>query len=265
MRPCVFCGSQEKATKEDVVPRWALRTLDIRGPVTVTASDRPGAPRRQVGRPMDALQVILMDALCARCHNAWLGGTIEKPVSRLLKPMIREAQTALLDAAAQRLLSFWAVKTALLLEPALRQLHPGERPVEGYVASEVQLAYLWRHSKPPPRSMAWLGSFDCEHGKPLIYEPSSAVLPTADGSHVEGHLATWATPPSRCSPSISLLPSSTRPTCGIPTSRGRCRSTWRGSGRRSWSHRTWDGRPSSSPATSGAAWSPGTASCGRAA
>src|SRR5215470_10663459 len=105
--------------------------------------------------------------------------------------MIKEAGATLLDAAAQRLLTFWAVKTALLLEPAIRQLRPGERAVEGYMASEVELAYMWRHSEPPPRSMVWLGSFDCEHSKPLIYEPSSAVLPTADGCRVEGHLATF--------------------------------------------------------------------------
>ena len=50
---------------------------------------------------------------------------------------------------------------------------------------------MWRYKEPPPRSMVWLGCWDCENSKPVAYEPSSAVLPTSDGAEVAGHLATF--------------------------------------------------------------------------
>jgi hypothetical protein len=191
MSTCLFCAAEDDSTIEDVVPKWAVRKFAIPGKVTASASDRPGDGRRPVGRPMQALKVALTDALCARCNNAWLGGTIERPVARLLGPMAVDAKPTTLDALAQRLLSFWAVKTALLLELAIRQMHPGERTVEGYTPSDVELAYLRAHGRPPPRSMVWLGAYDCEKTKPLVYEPSGAELPTEDGERVAGHLATF--------------------------------------------------------------------------
>ena len=191
MEPCIFCGSKDDpADVEDVIPKWARRAFDIQGPVTVTAVELSGSLKRPVGR-MDVLKVVLNDALCRPCNNKWLGGSIEKSAARLFRPMAVGRQPALLDAAAQRLAAFWGVKTALLLELAIRQMHPGQRPVEGYAASSVELAYMRTYTKPPPLSMVWLGCYDCEQTKPVCYEPSSAVLPTADGSPVVGHFATF--------------------------------------------------------------------------
>jgi len=192
MEGCIFCGSTTASlTREDVIPKWARRAFKIQGPITVTAADHPGSPRRQVGRPMDVLKVVLEDALCDSCNSGWLGGGIEKSAARLLTPMAVERQPVALGAAAQRHAAFWAVKTVLLLELAFRQMYAGERPVEGYAPSTVELAYMWRYNKPPPRSMVWLGCWDCERNKPVVYEPSSAVMPTADGRPVTGHLATF--------------------------------------------------------------------------
>ena len=125
MEICIFCGSKDDPTGvEDVMPRWARRAFDIQGPLTATASDRPGGPRRQVGRQMDVLRVVLKDALCRSCNSGWLGGTVEKPAARLLAPMAVDQQPTTLDAADQRLIAFWAAKTVFLLELALRQMHP---------------------------------------------------------------------------------------------------------------------------------------------
>jgi hypothetical protein len=156
----------------------------------LTASDLPGSQKRQVGRPLPLLRIVLKDAICATCNNAWLGSTVEKPVARLLAPMAVKRLPAELDPAKQRLLALWATKTALLLELALRQMYPGDRRIEGYAPSEAELAYMWRHKEPPPRSMVWMGCFDCKDSKPVAYEPAGAVLPTADGAEVAGHLAT---------------------------------------------------------------------------
>jgi hypothetical protein len=192
MNGFIFCGSTDALlTIEDVIPKWARRAFDIQGSLTVTATDQPRSLKRQVGRPLPLLRIVLKDALCATCNNAWLGSTVEKPAARLLAPMAVERQPTVLDSAAQRLLALWAAKTALLLELAIRQMYPGERRIEGYAPSEVELAYMWRHKEPPPRSMVWMGCWDCKNSKPVAYEPSSAALPTSDGAEVVGHLATF--------------------------------------------------------------------------
>jgi hypothetical protein len=192
MNSCIFCGSTDTLlTVEDVIPRWARKAFGIQGQLAVTATDLPGSQKRQVGRPLPLLRIVLKDALCATCNNAWLGSTVEKPVARLLAPMAVTRQPAVLDPAAQRLLALWAAKTAFLLELAIRQMYPSEHRIEGYAPSEVELAYMWRHKEPPPRSMVWMGGWDCKDSKPVAYEPAAAALPTSDGAEVAGHLATF--------------------------------------------------------------------------
>jgi hypothetical protein len=39
--------------------------------------------------------------------------------------------------------------------------------------------------------MVWLGAWDCQRATPVNYEPSGAVVPTADGSPLAGHLTTF--------------------------------------------------------------------------
>lgn len=96
----------------------------------------------------------------------------------------------MLDPAAQKLLAFWAVKTAFLLELAFRRNRYDHRPIKGYIPTDLELAWLWAHSEPPPRSMVWLGAWDCQREIPVNYEPSGAPLPTEDGAPVTGHLTT---------------------------------------------------------------------------
>lgn len=192
MNGCIFCGSTDALlTIEDVIPRWARRAFNIQGLLTVTATHRPDSLKRQVGRRLPLLRVVLKDALCDTCNNAWLGSTVEKPAARLLAPMAVHRRATTLDPAAQGLIALWAAKTVLLFELAVRQMYPTEPRIEGYAPSEVELAYMWRHKKPPPRSMVWLGCWDCQNSKPVAYEPSAALLPTSDGAEVAGHLATF--------------------------------------------------------------------------
>lgn len=74
----------------------------------------------------------------------------------------------LLDTATQELLSLWAVKTCLFLELAIRQMYAGKRLVEGYLATTQELAWLRQKSEPPPRSMVWLGYWDCQKSVPVV-------------------------------------------------------------------------------------------------
>jgi hypothetical protein len=193
MDPCLFCGSTAgAATLEDVIPKWARRAFAADGPVTVRAADEPDSPWRDIGRPKDVLKIALKGKICASCNNAWLGGSLEKSMARLLAPMAVQCQPVIVDAAAQRLVAFWATKTVLLLELALRQMLPGLRPVEGYVPSQAELAWMRQHNKPHWRTMVWLGCYDCEKFKRVVYEPSAATLRGADGAIVPAHMATFA-------------------------------------------------------------------------
>ena len=193
MPGCIFCGSTlTPLSVEHVIPKWARRAFDIQGPVTVSASEQPKPTRRQVGRPMGALNVVLKDALCESCNNGWLGGQLEKDAASILKSMAVERKPVVLDAGMQRLVALWAVKTVLLFEMAMRQMYPDDPRIEGYVPSELELALLWRDKIPPPRSRVWLACWDCRQSVPVRYEPSSAMLPASDGSEVAGHLATFS-------------------------------------------------------------------------
>jgi hypothetical protein len=122
MPGCIFCGSTKTPLSvEHVVPKWARRAFNIPGPVTVSVSEQPEQTRRQVGRPMDVLNVILKDALCESCKNGWLGGVLEKRAASILKSMAVERKPVVLDPGMQRIVALWAVKTVLLLEMAWRQ------------------------------------------------------------------------------------------------------------------------------------------------
>ncbi len=189
MRSCLFCGTTAgPATDEHVIPKWARDAFDIQGWLTVSSSDSPGSGRKQVGR-LQHLNIVFKGGICQRCNNDWLG-SIERKVQPLLEPMAL-ARPTVLEASEQALLALWAVKTCLLLELAIRQKYPGRRAVEGYMGSSPELAWLWKKNAPPPRSMVWLGCWDCQRTVPMNYEPSSAELPTVDGSPLTGHLTTF--------------------------------------------------------------------------
>lgn len=79
----------------------------------------------------------------------------------------------------------------LLLELAFCQMYPASRPTERYQASQPEFAWLRAKSEPPPRSLVWLGCWDCQQSTPVRYAPSSALLPTPVGSQVDGHFATF--------------------------------------------------------------------------
>jgi hypothetical protein len=187
---CVFCGTLNgKLTCEHVIPKWARRSFDIKGSVTVDAREEGLSQRRRVGS-MQALNITLDDAICVECNGVWLS-RLERAVKPILAPMAVSAMPATLSPGSQQLLATWAVKTVLLLELAFRQMYPASRPVEGYHASQPEFAWLRASTKPPPRSLVWLGCWDCQQATPVRYAPAGAPLPTRDGSRIEGHFATF--------------------------------------------------------------------------
>jgi len=151
---CVFCGSAAiPVSIEHVIPKWARRAFDIQGWLTLSAGVPGGDDRADVAR-LQHLNIVLKNALCEPCNNVWLGG-IENNAALILKPMAVEAKPAALDAEAQALVAFWAVKTGLLLELAWRQMYPGSRDVAGYEATVQELPWLRATNEPPP--VRWPG------------------------------------------------------------------------------------------------------------
>jgi hypothetical protein len=125
---CALCGSADRPTDEDVIPKWLLRAFDVQGPVTVNVREESGEPQLVARRRSP--KVILQGGLCNECNNERLS-RLESAVKPILEPMARYAQPTVLDLDSQRLLAAWAIKTVYLLELAVRQQYPGARPVEG--------------------------------------------------------------------------------------------------------------------------------------
>jgi hypothetical protein len=200
---CVLCDSLDNLTDEDVIPKWLLRGFDVQGPSTITARKEAGDPHEV--RSLRHFQVTLDDGLCQKCNNELLAG-LEQQVQPILEPMAVRCKPTILDLCSQRLLAVWAIKTVYLMELAIRQRYPGTRPVEGYQPSKSEigwlLAQLEQHSaklaEPPPLSIVWLACWDCmtqraeRRGSMVNYAPSSAPLPTSDGTEVVGQFATFS-------------------------------------------------------------------------
>jgi hypothetical protein len=181
MESCALCGATAvQLTDEDVIPKWVLRAFGVQA---------PGGSPQVVGRRRN-LKLVLEGGLCQQCNNVRLS-QLENKVKPILAPMAVECRPTSLDASSQRLLAIWAVKTVFLAELALRQQHPGVRPIEGYVASPPEIAWLFARLEPPPRSLVWLGCWDCQRESAFRYGPSAAPLVTADGVTVAGHFATF--------------------------------------------------------------------------
>jgi hypothetical protein len=50
MTSCALCGSSvDRLTDEDVIPKWALRALNVQGPVTVGVREE-AAEQQQIGK-----------------------------------------------------------------------------------------------------------------------------------------------------------------------------------------------------------------------
>jgi hypothetical protein len=192
VKACIFCGNTDgRATVEHVIPQWVRRRLDPGGSLELFAGEAPGsAARRQVAK-FQHLNITLRGVICERCNNDYLS-QLESAVRPVLSPMIFSASATVLTPADQALLATWAVKTVLLFELAIRQQYPATRPIDGYEASAAEFAWLWANRSPPPRALVWLGCWDCKTTTPVMFEPSGAPLPTADGHPVVGHLTTFA-------------------------------------------------------------------------
>jgi hypothetical protein len=193
MSNCILCGLPlTEPSREHAIPAWARRAFDIQSKVILDARADESSEDRWRVADMQHLNVTLDDAICKLCNTVWLNQQLEKPLQPVLAPMAVSCKPTVLTVARQALIATWAVKTVFFLELAFRQLYPAGRTVAGYVATAPELAWLRSNTEPPPRTYVWLGCWDCLRETPVMYAPSSAPLPTADGMLVEGHFTTFS-------------------------------------------------------------------------
>jgi hypothetical protein len=118
---CALCGATGvPLTDEDVIPKWALRAFDVQAPVTIQIREEGGSSQ-EIGKRRN-LKLVLEGGLSQQCNNVRLS-QLENKVRPILAPMAVECRLTSLDANSQSLLATWAVKTAFLVELALRQQH----------------------------------------------------------------------------------------------------------------------------------------------
>jgi hypothetical protein len=186
---CLLCGRDGEQSREHVIPRWARRAFNIPGPVTILRGEGEGRPSTPIDK-RPTLSITLDRAVCRRCNSEFLGA-LEKAVKPILEPMMLRHEETTLNIEQQGLLATWVVKSAYLLELAWRQRYPDARPIEGYVASEPEWAWLRQYREPPPRSRVWLGCFDARQTTTMNYEPSGAPVPVPQREPLNGHLTSF--------------------------------------------------------------------------
>lgn len=146
---CMFCGSAGPMSEEDVVPLWAGRALDATGRVVL----RRG-PDGTFVREYTGLRVKL-PGVCVSCNTGWMS-RLENTVKPWLSPAIR-GEEIVLAMPQQRVVAFWAAKTALLYELAMRK----RRAAMPLPDSNLRWIYEHRNDqKPIPGSFVWLAALD---------------------------------------------------------------------------------------------------------
>ncbi len=162
-RSCVFCGSQEKLTREHVLPRWVYKALGMTGPVAYRLENQKTGDR--IGRTGRGLDVTLR-SVCRACNNGWLHNLeteFRNGAGRALP-----GRVITLSARDQVVAAAWGMKTWLLTE--LVQWR-GRRPA---LTSAPALRFLREWGMPPASFQVWLGALDQPQ---LLWHTSHPIPP----------------------------------------------------------------------------------------
>jgi hypothetical protein len=176
---CVLCGSNGPMTDEHSLQKWARKLLGMEGEANIVRGGRVVAHQRR-------LNVVAPQALCYGCNVEWLG-PVEDQFKALMGRAITGQGPVPLDADEQDFVALWAVKSALLLELAMRFTSPGHFcPIPSSA-----LLWLGLHKTPPPRATVWLGATGPHPGEhPRGNYFSNQPVAPAD-SQLEGNLITF--------------------------------------------------------------------------
>jgi hypothetical protein len=162
-----------KETEEHGFPKWMMKFLsDIGDPDEgVTHTIREGV-RGPVLRQWSAGTFdIVARKVFRECNQGWMDG-LERAVRPHLIPIL-EGQRRVLDGPAQRILSAWAVKTAL----ALALANSGSVPID----SEHYRALVRTKARAPRHTNVWIAAYSGPRA--AFYQQYDLTLTDSAGSY----------------------------------------------------------------------------------
>ena len=142
-RRCIFCGDRADNV-EHLWPEWVLSLVP---PKTISGF---------IGRHKNLKfkREFTVRCVCQkRCNNGWMSD-LETASTPILGALIVD-KSMFLDPPQQWTIAAWAVKTAMVLDTALRPI--GGRSFTFY--SEIECHHLRESWEIPVRTMIWLGRF----------------------------------------------------------------------------------------------------------
>lgn len=183
---CVFCGvvgrdtPEGALTKEHAYPDWIRKKIKPIGPVHWRLDDVP-IPS------FDTFDVEI-DAVCQACNTRWLSDNLETKISKRIGGALTNAKYQLeFDRPQRSLLAAWAVKTALMVELALRAQVPTR---DHALAPKFAFDWLYVHRElptPPPGTQVWMFGVNIGGGfglKRLAWAKGGTLEPLSETDQV---------------------------------------------------------------------------------
>jgi len=139
-RRCLFCDKPANS-KEHLWSDWVLKSLKSRDPIVQTLGK---APSKTFTGP------VTVRCVCRECNNGWMSG-LEARVKPLVGSLMQDVSVCL-DAAQQKDVSLWALKTAMVLEGTKSRS-------AAHCYQQADCEQLRLSSSIPARTRIWLGRF----------------------------------------------------------------------------------------------------------
>jgi hypothetical protein len=142
---CIFCDN-ESGSEEHLWAAWMHRLMKF------------GAIRVQEGISTETIEADpekTINTVCHTCNNTWMSQLEEKNIPSV-RPMMQN-QPTVIDPGRQRLLTEWAVKTAMVLE----SIKPRLGNEKFYTEAERVNMRLTRQI--PERTRIWIGALTEAH------------------------------------------------------------------------------------------------------
>jgi hypothetical protein len=176
-RHCLFCH-RTGTSREHILADWIGRSLT--GPplpgITIRFTHESTMPDGTPLRAKSAASTAYYTrAFCRECNGGWMS-RLEDAVKPILEPMLHGRPWTTLSVEDQRLLAFWATKTAFAFQT--------QEGAETTWARPQQFEALYAEQGPLPGSQVWLGAREQFHA--AWYRSHSLRLPGAPEDQVDG-------------------------------------------------------------------------------
>lgn len=149
-RKCIFCGG-DGLTKEHVLGKWVSKLVAIPPQGTRVYIDGESLMDGQLIRHQRRYPKnidLQVRCVCKPCNIGWMA-KMEEEVKPIIEILIR-TQSYTITEPDQRLLSIWAIKTAITAS----YLQGGGESPESY------RKWFFKHQDVPPNTFVWIGMYE---------------------------------------------------------------------------------------------------------